>query len=323
MEAHPAAVHHTILVVDMEKFGDPARTNLHQLAVRGGMYDALRGALTDTGIPWDRCTTEDRGDGAMILLPAEAPKSHLVDQFPYHLAAAISTYNSTRVAEARIRLRVALHAGEVHYDGHGVTGHALNLAFRLLEAPVLKAALARAPGVLALITSDWFYREVVWHHPPAEPSSYHEVTVAVKETTVAAWVRLPGEPAGSGLVPGSERVGQHSSLLRLIKSPQASSHTDAFFALIDALLEVPCVLEDDTRRILVAQLKPDIAKAIAYHAKPRYHVINIVRTCLNYDGGLAELLALVESLEGDSLPVLALRRTVAVVRPQLTDELTG
>jgi tetratricopeptide (TPR) repeat protein len=36
------AVHRAIVIVDVESFGDPARTNAHQLAVRDGMYRALR-----------------------------------------------------------------------------------------------------------------------------------------------------------------------------------------------------------------------------------------------------------------------------------------
>jgi GTP diphosphokinase / guanosine-3',5'-bis(diphosphate) 3'-diphosphatase len=39
-----------------------------------------------------------------------------------------------KATEAR-RLRVVLHAGEVHYDGNGCFGEALDIAFRLLDAP--------------------------------------------------------------------------------------------------------------------------------------------------------------------------------------------
>ena len=56
-----------------------------------------------------------------------------------------------------------MHAGEVRYDEHGVTAAAVTLAFRLLEAGPLKAALARSPGVLAVIASSWFFEEVVRH----------------------------------------------------------------------------------------------------------------------------------------------------------------
>ena len=34
------------MVVDVERFGDPARTNLDQLAVRAGLYEALEQAFS-------------------------------------------------------------------------------------------------------------------------------------------------------------------------------------------------------------------------------------------------------------------------------------
>ena len=44
-----------------------------------------------------------------------------------------------------------------------MTGASVNLAFRLLEAAVLKEALAGSPGVLTVIASSWFFEEVVRH----------------------------------------------------------------------------------------------------------------------------------------------------------------
>ena len=44
------AVHRAIMVVDVERFGDPARTSLHQLAVRDALYKALPEAFGRSGI---------------------------------------------------------------------------------------------------------------------------------------------------------------------------------------------------------------------------------------------------------------------------------
>ena len=43
------AVHRAIMVVDMERFGDPDQTNLNQLAVREGLYAALAEAFVEAG----------------------------------------------------------------------------------------------------------------------------------------------------------------------------------------------------------------------------------------------------------------------------------
>ena len=149
----------------------------------------MREAFSCAGIPWDDCGHEDRGDGVFILIPAEVPKGLLAESLPPALVTALDAYNGTHPDPERIRLRMALHAGEVNYDEHGVTAAAVNLAFRLLDASALKAALASSPGVLAVIASSWFFEEVVRHSGTA--AAYWPVEVAVKETTTTGWVCLP------------------------------------------------------------------------------------------------------------------------------------
>ncbi|OLF16372.1 hypothetical protein [Actinophytocola xanthii] len=197
MDRDPA-VHRAVVVVDVEKFGDSARTHAHQLAVRAGLYAAVEQAFDEAGVAWERCGHEDRGDGILVLVPPDAPKSRLVDQLPGRLVAALRRHNARSSGPAQIRLRVAVDAGEVHLDTHGITGEVVNRAFRLLDAPPLRQALAASPGVLALITSDRFYEDTVRHEPAAAPGDYRPVRVVVKETDVRAWVCLPdGPPTGS------------------------------------------------------------------------------------------------------------------------------
>lgn len=184
----PPAVHRTILVVDVANFASPCRANHHQVAVRHGLYQALKEAFHAAGIPWECCTREDRGDGVLILAPPEIVKSSFVAGFPGALAAALRMHNATHAVQESIRLRMAVHAGEVNYDEYGVTGAAVNLTFRLVDAPPLKAELAGSPGVLAVIASDWFYDDVVRHTPAGEPTTYRRVLVVAKETITTGWV---------------------------------------------------------------------------------------------------------------------------------------
>src|SRR5260370_33949439 len=116
---------------------------------------------------------------------------------------------------------MAVHAGEVRYDHYGVAGAAINLAFRLVEAYPLKAALASSPGVLAVITSSWFFDEVVRHSPASHPDSYRPVRVAVKETSTVGWICLPGHPdplgqqaAGLACSPGAAAPRQLPAAVR-------------------------------------------------------------------------------------------------------------
>ena len=186
--------HRTIVVVDVEGFGDRRRTNRHQVAVRDGLYRTVGAAFQQVGIPWDADAREDRGDGLFILIPPDVPKSLLVELLPSALVETLTAHNCTRPGQERIRLRMALHAGEVNYDGHGVTGAAINLAFRLVAAEPLKAALADSPGVLAVIVSAWFFEEVVRHLAADDAARYQPVLVTVKETTTTGWICLPDHP---------------------------------------------------------------------------------------------------------------------------------
>ncbi|WP_158853552.1 hypothetical protein [Saccharothrix deserti] len=129
-----------------------------------------------------------------VLVPAEVPKARFVDAVPHALVGALREHNATHAEAAQIRLRMALHAGEVELDEHGVTAASVNLAFRLLDARPLKAALAESPGVLALIASGWFFDEVVRHNDGAAAATFKPVQVAVKETSTVGWISLPDHP---------------------------------------------------------------------------------------------------------------------------------
>lgn len=200
------AVHRTILVVDVEGFGGRNRTP-DQVAVRDGLYGALERAFHKAGIPWADCHHEDRGDGVFVLAPADVPKGPFVESLPDTLVTEIGDHNGQHSGPERIRLRMALHAGEVAFDGHGATSMAINLTFRLLDAAPLKAALAESPGVLALITSSWFFDEVVRNSRSAFPATYRPVRVAAKETSTVAWICRPDcpFPADPTVVTGSPK----------------------------------------------------------------------------------------------------------------------
>ncbi|AEK39792.1 ATP-binding protein [Amycolatopsis mediterranei] len=177
--------------MDIESYGALRRTTPHRLTVRRGLDQALRRAFDEAGVPWFDCRHESTGDGTFVLVPAQVPKSPFVEVLSMVLARELRRHNEAHQPEEQIRLRMALHAGEVAYDDQGVTGSAINRTFRLLEAPQLKAALAESPGVLALITSDWFFDEVVRSSTVVDAATFRPVRVAVKETIATGWISLP------------------------------------------------------------------------------------------------------------------------------------
>lgn len=66
-------------------------------------------------------------------------------------------------AQRQLRIRVVVHAGEVHYDANGCFGETLDIAFRLLDAAHVKKALQAATDPLILVISGDIYRAIVRH----------------------------------------------------------------------------------------------------------------------------------------------------------------
>lgn len=209
-------VHRTIIAVDVEGFGDRRRTNRNQVAVRDGLYQAVREGFSQAGISWNRQYHEDRGDGMLILVESEVPKSLFVELLPLRLASTLRGHNDAHPVQEQIRLRMALHAGEVNYDEHGATAAAINLTFRLLESRALKRLLSDSPGALAVIASPWFYEEVI-KHSSAVATAYRPVQVRVKETRITGWVCLPAAVSQT-YNPAPERPPAANALSRFYQS---------------------------------------------------------------------------------------------------------
>jgi len=186
-----AEAHRTIVAVDIERFSDPSRNSVALTRRRAGMYDVLDRAFTDAEIEFDQCTVEDRGDGALILVPPRFSRVRLVNSLPDRLTDALRRYNSTAPEESGLRLRVALHVGEVRQDDFGVVGLAVVDASRLVSSPQLKQEVRSAGEPIGLIVSDLFYRSVIANAPETDPDSYRMVHVRAKETDLTAWLRRP------------------------------------------------------------------------------------------------------------------------------------
>jgi hypothetical protein len=163
---------------------------MNQVRVRHGMYRSMRLAFNAAGIPWTSCRREDRGDGVLVLAPATVPKVLFGNNLPGTLAHALTEHNAAHPTEERIRLRLALHAGEITYDEHGVTASSITHTFRLVDADALRTKLARSTATLAIISSDWFYDEVIRHSEHSDAPSYRSTNVTAKETSARAWIRL-------------------------------------------------------------------------------------------------------------------------------------
>jgi hypothetical protein len=314
------ARHMSMVVVDVERFGDAARTDADRLVVRSTMYRALKRSFTGSGIPWQDCEISDQGDGVLALVPPTVSKNRLVVGLPERLVRELDMHNKNCPPAARIRLRMAVDAAEIHRDPHGHTGNGLNYAFRMLDATAVRTALARSSGDLVLVASEYFYRQVIRQDPAAAPDTYRRLAFETKETSDVAWLRLPGDDGTTALAVARTAAKRREGVdrLREVLSGSPSLRT-ALSVLVDALLAVPVVAHENGRRLLLDQLRPQLANAVPYSPQARLHVFSLLRTCMDYEHGLDELLTVVRQLEGDSTPARQLDDTIAELLSQLPD----
>jgi transcriptional regulator with XRE-family HTH domain len=186
-------VYRTILAVDIE--GSTRRPNAVKAELRHSMYSLMDRALRAAGLgPKHLEPYMDRGDGIVILIRPhdDVPKSLLLDRLIPQLAAQLVEHNATAAQpELQLRLRAVLHAGEVQDDDRGFFGEDLDVAFRLLESPVVKRELKNnSDSPLAVVVSDEVYSGAVWHRGPSD-SSRSPVQVRVGNRQRRGWINIP------------------------------------------------------------------------------------------------------------------------------------
>ena len=182
-----------LFAVDIAGFTGPHRDDDIRLYLHEELYQVLHKAFDGSGIPWADCFCEDRGDGALIVVPPVVPCKGLIDPLPERLRNLIRRHNHVSRDAAGIQLRAAAHIGPVEYDGHGFVGTDINLLFRMLDARPLKAALAGSGAELGLIVSDYVYRNLVCRYPSlVSPDAFRSVRFQVKDMRAQAWTYLPG-----------------------------------------------------------------------------------------------------------------------------------
>jgi len=75
-----------------------------------------------------------------------------------------------------------------------------------------------------------------------------------------------------------------------------------FYQVVEAIEAIPCMQGEHTRSLVVDQL--GFAGAIRYFANRRAHVTSILRTCLDFEDGVVQLVTAISGQEPNaSLPV--------------------
>jgi hypothetical protein len=205
MEPLPAAGlphYRSIVALDIER--STTRPNPIKGELRNKTYELFEAALRMAGI--DRRHHDrfiDRGDGILALIHPvdQVPKAILLNRAVPFLSRLLTEYNASlprhSQPQRQLRIRVVVHAGEVHYDANGCFGEALDVAFRLLDAARVKRALRETADPLILVISGDIYSSVVRHgYDGIDHQAFHPlVRVQVAGSRYPGWIRIPEQAA--------------------------------------------------------------------------------------------------------------------------------
>jgi len=181
-----------LFAVDIVAFNGRQRDDDIQMYVHKSLYEMLQAAFDRSDVPWSGCVREDRGDGALVVVPPTIPVAGMVT-VPDRLRVLVRRHNHVSSDAAQVQLRVAMHIGSVHHDGHGFVGHDVSLLFRLLDARALRRMLSESGAGVAFIASGNMYEQVIRRQPSlVDLALFQRLPVRVKETRTRAWACTPG-----------------------------------------------------------------------------------------------------------------------------------
>jgi len=204
-EAFPAVGlprHRAVVALDIER--STSRPDPVKAELRRALYEIFDAALLEAGIRRQyRDRFIDRGDGILALIHPvdQVPKAVLLKTAIPVLGQLLTDYNAglprANRAQRQLRIRVVVHAGEVHYDANGCFGEPLDIAFRLLDAAHVKKALRVAADPLILVISGDIYRTIVRHgYDGIDQHAFHPlVRVSIAGNRYPGWIHIPRQPA--------------------------------------------------------------------------------------------------------------------------------
>lgn len=201
---NPRYEYRALLACDIA--GSAGRGEQRLQEIRRVLRSALLDALDSAKLNARDFAYIDTGDGCQLVAPAALPKTGLLFPLLPELGSRIREHNRHAGSETQLRVRAAVHAGEIRLDPEGtVSGAPFEALARLLDSePLRHAALAGTSGTpLAAILSQHFYEETVGHgYEGLDADAFTTADVRVKEYAARAWLWYPGSPVGPRVDPG-------------------------------------------------------------------------------------------------------------------------
>jgi CRP-like cAMP-binding protein len=175
----------TVILSDVVGFGAHTRTDEDRRVIRGALFRMTNRFLQGLSDDW---SCDDRGDGLLTVVSPSVPTVKIIQHLHNELPAALEAHNRALRASARIQLRVAVNVGPVASDVMGLSGEAIIIAARLVDAPAFKQAMDASRAGLGVIASTFIYETAIRHTP--DLAGYRELQVNVKESSLQAWMKL-------------------------------------------------------------------------------------------------------------------------------------
>jgi len=183
----------TIILSDVVGFGARTRTDEDRRVIREALFSMTHTALQNLPDIW---SWDDRGDGLLTVVSPSVPTAMIIGHLHKELPAALEEHNRVSPESARIQLRVAINVGPVVTDAMGVSGEAIIVTARLVEALLFKEAMKKRQADLGIIVSTFIHDTVIRHD--LGMTGYSQVQVDVKESSFLAWMKLFGPSSGAG-----------------------------------------------------------------------------------------------------------------------------
>jgi CRP-like cAMP-binding protein len=178
----------TVLLTDVVGFGALNRSDYDRQIIRREGLEMMR---TSLGPLWEACISLDRGDGLLVVVPPQVPTARIIECINRELPGRLRLHNRTYSESARFHLRIAAHVGPVMGDLLGVSGGTIIRTARLVEAPVLKEAMAATGAGLGIMVSEFVHEIAIGHAAHfIDAAEYKKVEVSNKEFRGSAWMRL-------------------------------------------------------------------------------------------------------------------------------------
>jgi WD40 repeat protein len=198
------STYRTLMAVDIESYGLSERSDRFRIQIRRYLTDWCVDLLSKSEANAGRWHLQDTGDGFLLSIDPNVPRSLLLAVVPSGLRERLLAYNRDRVVAERFRVRLAMHAGDVLGDPDPFIGEATNHVCRLLDSDVLRACLQATPQPVVVMVSEAIYRGIVKHaHGDLDPAAWHRVVVYGKEGPADGWVNVPGDTDAPTRVSGA------------------------------------------------------------------------------------------------------------------------